>query len=60
MNHMFSLGIALTYFTIKSSFTLTFLTYGVLNGIGAGMAYLPPLSIAMKVFKETHFIFKLV
>jgi MFS family permease len=44
-----SLGVGLTYFSIKESFSLTFLTYGVINGFGTGFAYLGSLSVATKV-----------
>ncbi|XP_022101918.1 uncharacterized protein LOC110985293 isoform X2 [Acanthaster planci] len=42
-----SLGVLLSFFTIKHSFTLMALTYGVLQGIGIGIAYAPPLVCAM-------------
>ena len=43
-----STGVALTYFTIKVSFWLMLLTYGFLFGVGVGIAYIGPLSAAMK------------
>jgi MFS family permease len=43
-----SLGVGLTYFTIKVSFWLVLLTYGLLFGIGVGIGYTGPLSTAMK------------
>lgn len=43
-----SLGVGLTYFTIKVSFWLVLLTYGLLFGVGVGIAYIGPLSSAMK------------
>ncbi|XP_038073271.1 oxalate:formate antiporter-like [Patiria miniata] len=43
-----SLGVLLSYFTIEHSFTLMTLTYGVLQGIGIGIAYAPPLVCAMR------------
>lgn len=43
-----SLGVFLTYFTIQVSFWLVLLTYGLLFGVGVGMAYIGPLSTAMK------------
>ena len=47
-----SAGVALTYFTIKVSFWLVLLTYGILFGIGVGIAYIGPLSSAMKWFPK--------
>lgn len=44
-----SSGVALTYFTIQQSFISTFLTYGMLNGLGVGIGYLTPLEVAMRV-----------
>lgn len=43
-----SLGVCLTYFTIRVSFWLVLLTYGLLFGVGVGIAYIGPLSSAMK------------
>lgn len=43
-----SLGVCLTYFTIKVSFWLVLLTYGFMFGVGVGIAYIGPLSSAMK------------
>lgn len=43
-----SLGVGLTYFTIRVSFWLVLLTYGLLFGVGVGIAYIGPLSSAMK------------
>ena len=43
-----SLGVALSYFTVRVSFWLMLLTYGLLFGIGVGIAYIGPLSSAMK------------
>ena len=42
-----SLGVGLSYFTIKISFFLLLLTYGLLFGIGVGVAYIGPLTSAM-------------
>ncbi|CAF0937021.1 unnamed protein product [Brachionus calyciflorus] len=47
-----NLGVVLTYYTIKMSFFLTLITYGILFGIGCGFAYLGPLSMAMKWFSQ--------
>ena len=43
-----SLGVALSYFTIKVSFWLLLLSYGLLFGVGVGLAYIGPLTAAMK------------
>ncbi|XP_033733057.1 oxalate:formate antiporter-like isoform X2 [Pecten maximus] len=43
-----SAGVLLTYFTIKSSFGLTALTYGGLFGFGVGIAYASPMGCGMK------------
>jgi MFS family permease len=43
-----SLGIGLTYFTIKISFWFVLLTYGFMYGAGIGIAYAAPLRSAMK------------
>ncbi len=43
-----SLGVLLSYFTIKVSFWLLLLTYGLLFGVGVGLAYVGPLTAAMK------------
>lgn len=43
-----SAGVLLTYFAIKVSFWLVLLTYGVMFGVGMGVAYTAPLAVAMK------------
>ena len=43
-----SAGVTLSFFTIKVSFWLLLLTYGLIFGIGVGMAYIGPLTCAMK------------
>ena len=43
-----SAGVLLSYFTIKISFWLLLLTYGVMFGVGVGIAYVVPLSCAMR------------
>lgn len=43
-----SLGVFLSYFTIKSSFYLLLLTYGLVFGLGVGIAYIGPLTCAMR------------
>lgn len=42
-----SLGVCLSYITIKFSFYLLLVTYGLLFGVGVGIAYIGPLSSAM-------------
>ena len=43
-----SSGVVLTYFAIKVSFWLVLLTYGIMFGVGMGVAYTAPLAAAMK------------
>ena len=43
-----SIGVVLSYFAIKVSFWLLLLTYGLVFGIGVGIAYVGPLSCAMR------------
>lgn len=43
-----SAGVLLTYFAIKVSFGLVLLTYGIMFGVGMGVAYTAPLAAAMK------------
>ncbi len=45
---LMSFGVAVTYFTIRVSFWLLLLTYGLLHGVGVGIAYIGPLAVAMK------------
>ncbi len=45
-----SSGIALTFITIKTSFFLSLITHGLMNGLGMGFAYVPPMSITMRWF----------
>lgn len=44
-----SLGVMLSYFAIKNSYIATVFTYGVMFGMGTGIAYPIPLGCAMKV-----------
>ncbi|XP_069119495.1 oxalate:formate antiporter-like isoform X2 [Argopecten irradians] len=48
-----SAGVLLTYFTIKTSFGLTVLTYGGLFGFGVGIAYASPMGCGMKWLPDT-------
>ena len=43
-----STGVLVTYFLIKISFWAMLLTYGIMYGTGVGVAYIGPLSSAMK------------
>jgi MFS family permease len=43
-----SAGVLLTYLAIKVSFWLVLLTYGIMFGVGMGVAYTAPLATAMK------------
>ena len=43
-----SVGVALSFFAIKVSIWLLLVTYGILYGIGVGVAYIGPLTSAMK------------
>lgn len=47
-----SVGVALSYFAIRVSFWLLLLTYGIMFGVGVGIAYIGPLSCAMKWFPK--------
>ena len=42
-----SLGVALSYLTLKLSFYALLFTYGLMFGVGVGIAYIGPLSTAM-------------
>ena len=43
-----SLGVFLSYVAVRVSFWLLLLTYGVLFGVGVGIAYVGPLACAMR------------
>ncbi len=50
---IFSLGTALTYFTIKtSSLTLVAFTYGFISAFGQGIALIPTMTIGMRWFPK--------
>lgn len=49
---MVSMGMMLTALSIKVSFFLVLLTYGLIFGLGVGIAYVPPLVCAMKWLPE--------
>ncbi|XP_035693942.1 oxalate:formate antiporter-like [Branchiostoma floridae] len=44
-----SAGVILTYFTVSHSFYAILATYGLMFGLGIGIAYAPPLACAMKL-----------
>ncbi|XP_071098168.1 apicoplast pyruvate carrier 1-like [Haliotis cracherodii] len=48
----FSLGMALTYWTVRHSLGLTILTYGVVHGAGKGMAYPAAVKCGLEWFPE--------
>lgn len=45
---LMSLGVLLTYFTIKVSYWLVVLTYGAVFGAGVGLAYIGPIVCVMR------------
>ncbi|BFZ00819.1 hypothetical protein BsWGS_03857 [Bradybaena similaris] len=47
-----SLGVLLTFFSVKHSFALTVVTYGAVFGFGVGIAYAIPLGCVMRWFPE--------
>ncbi|XP_033106179.1 uncharacterized protein LOC117108311 [Anneissia japonica] len=47
-----SIGVFTTYFSIQDSFYSVLLTYGLIFGIGSGIAYIPALACAMKWMPE--------
>ncbi|XP_066267714.1 uncharacterized MFS-type transporter YhjX-like [Branchiostoma lanceolatum] len=47
-----SAGVTLTYFTVTHSFYAILMTYGLMFGLGIGIAYAPPLACAMKWMPE--------
>ena len=51
---VYSAGVALTYFTIQKSFELVILTYGLMFGLGVGIAYAVPLNCGHKVCMTSH------
>eukprot|EP00058_Branchiostoma_floridae_P015308 XP_002600796.1 hypothetical protein BRAFLDRAFT_95083 [Branchiostoma floridae] len=49
---LMSAGVALTYFTVRHSFYAILATYGLMFGLGIGIAYTAPLACAMKWMPE--------
>ncbi|XP_067669940.1 uncharacterized MFS-type transporter YhjX-like [Haliotis asinina] len=47
-----SAGVILTYFTVQHSYIAVIFTYGVMNGLGCGIAYSLPMGCAMKWMPE--------
>ncbi|XP_067669939.1 uncharacterized MFS-type transporter YhjX-like [Haliotis asinina] len=47
-----SAGVILTYFAVQHSFIAIIFTYGVMNGLGCGIAYSLPVGCAMKWMQE--------
>jgi len=45
-------GLVLCSITVQSSIPLLVLTHGICQGIGIGMAYIPPVSLAIQWFPE--------
>ena len=45
---LFSMGLGLSYFTLRVSFWLLLLTYGFMLGVGVGIGNIGPISAAMK------------
>ncbi|KAK7090715.1 L-lactate transporter-like isoform X2 [Littorina saxatilis] len=43
-----SLGVMLTYFAIQYSFAATTITYGLMFGLGIGIAYAVPMAVGMR------------
>lgn len=49
---LMSFGVVMSYFAIKVSFWLLLVTYGLVFGVGVGIAYIGPLSSAMNWFPK--------
>eukprot|EP01084_Bolivina_argentea_P194229 333223_1 len=49
---LMSAGVALSYYTINHSFITTLITYGMMQGFGLGIAYIPPIVCGMKWFPK--------
>ncbi|XP_059159579.1 uncharacterized MFS-type transporter YhjX-like [Physella acuta] len=49
---LMSLGVFMTYFSIKHSFALSIVTYGAIVGFGLGIAYAIPLGCSVRWFPE--------
>lgn len=51
-NHVNSVSVGLTYFTIDWGFIWVVFSYGFLSSLGVGMAYVAPLAAGMKWFPK--------
>ncbi|CAG0906459.1 unnamed protein product [Cyprideis torosa] len=51
---LMSLGVLTSHWSIRHSSGLLFVTYGILTGLGTGLAYVAPLCCAMKVTVPVH------
>ncbi|KAK7485650.1 hypothetical protein BaRGS_00023099, partial [Batillaria attramentaria] len=47
-----SAGVLMTYFTVQTNFLTSVLTYGVVFGIGCGIAYPTPITCALRWFPD--------
>lgn len=45
---LMSLGVALTFFAIQKNFWILLVTYGVMFGLGTGVAYIGPMACAIR------------
>lgn len=50
-----SSAVCSTYFAIQKSYFLVIVTYGFIFGLGSGLAYVGPLTIAMKVISAKKY-----
>lgn len=49
-----SIGVGLTYYTVRVSFFAVVLSYGFISSLGVGFAYVAPLAAGMKVSCKTR------
>eukprot|EP01084_Bolivina_argentea_P136473 240351_1 len=49
---MMTFGVTITYFTIQYSFILTLFSYGIFQGIGVGIAYIPCLMCGLRWYEN--------
>lgn len=49
LSYIFSGGVALTYFSVQKSFELVVVTYGLMFGLGVGIAYAVPINCGHRV-----------
>lgn len=56
MSHFLSsFGVFMTHFAVQKSFVAVIFTYGLLLGIGIGIAYAVPMACAMKASKSLSY-----